>query len=486
MIQNRREFIVHAVAGGAALAAAGWIDPAAGQDAAAQDAVSRFTLATFSADITPPLGHPLIGGLREPAKRILDPLSALGVVIRGPIATEDSKDSGTDMSGQPLVIAALDWCELRNDAYDQFRDALAKAAGTSRERVLLSCLHQHDAPYVDLTAQKLLDAAGAERMMFDPVFFQEAMDRTAEALQASLAKSKPVTHMGLGQAQVERVACNRRVVGADGKPRFNRYSLVRDPAVRDAPDGEIDPQLKTISFWQGDEPLAALSYYATHPMSYYGAGEVSYDFPGMARTMRQREMPGVLQMYVTGCSGDVVAAKYNEGTPAGRQALADELARGMQNAWKETRRTPLERIVFRSAKLDLPPPHDGPLAIDNLERIVADQSASNSDRVHAAMGLSYRRRCDRGQAIDVPAIDFGPAQVLVLPAELFVGYQLAAQKLCPEQMILAAGFGECAPGYIPTDAARREGFVEEHGYCWVREGVEQPIMLAIRDALGVR
>ena len=132
----------------------------------------------------------------------------------------------------------------------------------------------------------------------------------------------------------------------------------------------------------------------------------------------------------------------------------------------------------------LPPPHDGPLAIETLEQKIADRSASNSERIHAALGLSYRRRCDRGQPIDVPAVDFGPAQVLVLPAELFVGYQLAAQKLCPEQMILAAGFGESAPGYIPTDAARREGFVEEHGYSWVREGVEQPILQAIGSALG--
>jgi hypothetical protein len=100
------------------------------------------------------------------------------------------------------------------------------------------------------------------------------------------------------------------------------------------------------------------------------------------------------------------------------------------------------------------------------------------------MGLSYRRRCDRGQPIDVPAIDFGASQIAVMPAELFVGYQLAAQKLRPDQLLLTPGFGECAPGYIPTDAAREEGFVEEHGYCWVRPAVEVPILAAIRKAIS--
>jgi hypothetical protein len=436
---------------------------------ARSDEPVAWRLATFSADITPPIGHPLIGGLRPAAKTIQDRLSARGVVLTG--------------SDKPLVICGLDWCELRNDAYDSFRDSLAAAAGTDRQRVLLSCLHQHDAPYFDLAAQKLLDAAGHPKLMFDPAFFEQAAAQSAAALTASLGSLRPVTHIGVGAAEVKQVACNRRVVGADGKPRFNRYSFVREEQIRDAPEGLIDPQLKTLSLWQGQTPLAAISLYATHPMSFYGQGEVSYDFPGMARELRQRQEPGVFQIYLTGCSGDVVAAKYNDGTPAGRQQLAQKLADGMQAAWRATRRAPLTRITFRSAPLELPPPDEGKLTIAALEKAIADPASSVSDRVHAALGLSYRRRCDRGQPIDVPAIDFGAAQIVVLPAELFVGYQLAAQKMRPEQLLLTPGFGECAPGYTPTDSARREGFVDEHGYCWVRPGVEERILAAIRKAV---
>lgn len=431
---------------------------------------AAFQLATFVAEVTPPIGHPLLGGLRGPAVKITDPLSARGIVLV--------------TGGEPLVIAAVDWCELRNDAYDSFRDSLASAAGTSRERVLLSCLHQHDAPYFDLTAQKLLDKTGLVSVMFDPAFFDRAIRDVAAAAKDALTRPQSFTHLGVGEAAVQGVACNRRVVGADGKPRFNRYSFARDSAVRDAPDGEIDPLLKTLSFWNGDKALAAISVYATHPMSYYGNGEVSYDFPGMARELRQREMPEVFQIYVTGCSGDVVAAKYNDGTPTGRQALAEQLLAGMRDAWKQTRKVAATKMQFRCAKLDLSPPDEGTLTIEAMQTTLANREASNSDRIHAAMGLSYRRRADSGQLIDVPAIDFGPAQYVVLPAELFVNYQLAAQKMRPDQMILTAGFGECAPGYIPTDQARREGFVQEHGYCWVKPDVEQSIKSAIAEALG--
>ncbi len=80
---------------------------------------------------------------------------------------------------------------------------------------------------------------------------------------------------GIGQAKVEKVASNRRYLRDDGKPGFGRTSATRDPALRAKPDGTIDPWLKTISFWDGDREVVALHCYATHPMSYYGQGNVS-------------------------------------------------------------------------------------------------------------------------------------------------------------------------------------------------------------------
>src|SRR5262245_40230335 len=118
---NRRQF--------AAASAAALTLRAVPQLRAADDAPG-WRLGAFAADITPPPGHPLLGGLRPPAKSIKDRLSARGVMLVG--------------TPRPLVICGLDWCELRNGAYDRFRDALATATGTDRQRVLLTCLHQHD------------------------------------------------------------------------------------------------------------------------------------------------------------------------------------------------------------------------------------------------------------------------------------------------------------------------------------------------------
>src|SRR5204863_1225748 len=120
------------------------------------------------------------------------------------------------------------------------------------------------------------------------------------------------------EAKVEKVASNRRYFDEDGKLHFNRTSASRDPKARTAAEGTIDPLLKTVSFWNGDTPLLGLSAYALHPMSYYGKGGVSADFVGMARKRRQADTPGTVQIYASGCSGNVTAGKYNDGDPDNR------------------------------------------------------------------------------------------------------------------------------------------------------------------------
>src|SRR5437763_16782135 len=113
-------------------------------------------IAVFRADVTPPLGTALCDGLVQPAKEIVDPLSARGIVLLG--------------AGQPIVLCALDWVGIGNSGHDAFREALATAAGTTRDRVCVHCLHQHDAPGCDFEAEEVLAKYGLGGKEFDPVF----------------------------------------------------------------------------------------------------------------------------------------------------------------------------------------------------------------------------------------------------------------------------------------------------------------------------
>src|SRR5215510_10890564 len=136
-----------------------------------------FHLATFAADVTPPLGHPLCGGWIEPVRGVDDPLRALGVVLLG--------------MGRPVVLCAVDWCGIRNDAHLAWRKALATAAHTVVENVAVHCVHPHNAPFADTEAEKFIQAAPQPNPSLDLKFFDKAVRQTADALKTSLAKAVP-------------------------------------------------------------------------------------------------------------------------------------------------------------------------------------------------------------------------------------------------------------------------------------------------------
>src|SRR5437660_52594 len=147
-------------------------------------------LATFACDITPPLGHPLCGGWIEPVRAVDDPLWALGVVILG--------------AGEPVVLCALDWCGLRNEAHDIWRTALARAAHTVPQKVAVQCVHPHNAPFVDVGAERLLEKLPGAPRTVDLGFFERCVHRTADALRSSLAHTTRFTHIGTSMARVEK------------------------------------------------------------------------------------------------------------------------------------------------------------------------------------------------------------------------------------------------------------------------------------------
>lgn len=433
---------------------------------------AQWKVATFEADITIPVGHACMGGGIPDAKAIIDPLFAKGFVLVREAAE----------NWKPVVVVALDWCQCNNDSYDRWREVLANTAGTTRERIMLATVHQHDAPICDLTAQKLLTAHGLEGANCDPVFHERAVQRTAASLKKALLAAQPVTHIGRGQAKVDRIASNRRVVSPDGRISWNRGSASGN--LHDAPEGEIDPSLKTLSLWNGDTPVVAWSAYAVHPMSHYGKGLVSADFPGLARNRRQADDPSVFQIYFTGCSGDTTAGKYNDGDPANRPVLAQRLYDAMRAAWNQTERHPLGEVAFRAAPLHLPIRDEAEFRADRMETILADPTAPKWDRICAALGLSWRHRVESEQPIDVPCLDFagGRVQFMIMPAETFVGYQLTAQALRPNSFVMVSGFGDGAPGYIPTDRCWADGYSDD--YCWVAKDTEDVMTNAMARALG--
>jgi len=437
----------------------------------------QWRLATFSIDVTPPPGHMLFTGGFQRSTGVTTRLEARGFALLPPGGHES----------KPLVVCSVDWGEIRNDAYNAWRDALAEAVGTDRKRVLVTSIHQHDTALADLTAEKILRDAESEHQVIEPAFHEDVLSRLAESAKQSLGDAVPVTHFGVGKAKVDRIASNRRYVLEDGSVHYNRGSATRILSAQRAPEGDIDPWLRTLSFWDGEKAVCALSVYATHPMSFYRTAKTDADFPGLARSKRQADEPDVFQIYASGCSGNVTAGKYNDGSPENRQRLADRLYQAMTEAWSTTERKPLGEngIAFRLAKLRLEPRVTDGYSVNDLKHTIAEKSDARSHCM-SALGLSWHAHADDPEhRIDVPAIDFGDAVLLLLPGEMYVEYQLYANQVAgAERTVLTMGYGESGPGYIPIERAWQEGDANLNDWCWIAPNMESRVKVVIREALG--
>jgi hypothetical protein len=370
-------------------------------------------------------------------------LRARGVVLLG--------------AGQPIVLCALDWIGIANEGHDAFRNALAAAAGTLPERTAVHTLHQHDAPECDFAAERILLAAGRPALNYESTFAREVIRRLETAVRQSLGHAQPITHLGLGEARVREVASNRRILGADGRVRATRYTTCQYPALRAEPEGTIDPVLSLVSFWNGERPVAVLSYYAVHPQSYYRTGVANPDFPGVARFFRQLAVPAALHVHFNGAGGNLGAGKYNDGSQENRLLLAERLADGMKRAWEDTRREPIapDAVAWTVESLALPP-------AKHLEPMQAQLKAQDTTILKGdnPLKLAWLRRCQEGHRLEVACLALGRARILHLPGELFVEYQLAAKAERPDRFVAMAAYGDYGPGYIGTAIAYEQGGYE--------------------------
>jgi hypothetical protein len=455
-------------------------------------AADGLRIATFQTDATPPVGFDMGYSV---VKKIGEPLLAKGVVITG--------------AGKPIVMVAVDWLGIDGRARDEWHALLAKAAGTTPDRVTVHHLHQHDAPSAaffayDERARHGLPEAIPAGVPDKRHWARSVMERSAAALTRALPQAQPVTHVGLGKADAERLGANRRLMGANGRVSMHRQSTYTNeyPAdvaaqikvdadadghrlsifhpkeARAAPEGLIDPAVRVISFWNGNRPLAALNYYASHPQVAFGKGMPTPEFVGLARERRQKET-GVFQVYFTGAGGNITLGKYNDGTERAREEFTVRMQDAMRRAWTATTRSPLTPadVEWRTTDISLPAKYGA--FKDEARAVAADTKRPNNVRIAAISKYVRAQALEEGTTLVV--LRLKDAYSVHIPGESFVQYQLGAQAIRPNDFVAMAAYAE-GLGYIGHEKAYGEGGYEIT-VSQTTLGAEKVIMDGVRKLL---
>lgn len=424
-------------------------------------------MAYFQVDVTPPLGSPLAFGS---ARLIHDSLSARGIVL-----VFDDK---------PVVICAVDWIGIANEGLVVFRQELARAVGTTIDRVNIHALHLHDAVRCDFLAPRILDRNGNSAQYYDTVFLYDAINRIAEAARSSLQDLQPVTDIGFGQAKVRQVASNRRILDKYGHVESMRWSNTKDFRLIRESEGLIDPWLKMVTLWDKDRLLVSMAYYAVHPVTDFGNGVVSTEFVGVARKFQEIKK-GSPYIYFTGAAGNIGVGKYNNGSSRMRYVLASRISMAMDEALTNSIKNPVKnsRIEWKTKKVYLPLADY--MQKDSLELIVAGEKHDPElPYLRAVSSLAWWERVHKEPYVQISALQLGNVQLLSLPGEPFVEYQLAAQKFFPDQNICTAAYEEYGMGYIGTREAYSQGGYETSKMASrVGPDSEDALLKAIKEVL---
>jgi hypothetical protein len=422
-------------------------------------------VAMFRCDVTPWLGETLVWTTN--LVKVEEPLLAKGIVL----------EDGTNR----YVLCALDWCLLGNDSELSFRETLAGAAGTDAARVAVQCIHQHAAPYADEGAHRLLDAAPKPLPHLSSKFLDAVRAQLAGAAREAAAHLEPFDQVGTAEAKAERIASARRLRDKNGKA-ITRYSTAAKIwKMAAAPEGPIDPWLKTITLASGNKPLVRLHYYATHPQTFSCDGRASADFVGLAREAVERQEK-VFQIYFTGCAGDVTVGKYNNGSLQALTNLTQRLESAMLASIAKTRFVPATSLVWRTLPLTLPLRASQNQVIAQSRSWLEKPASGDGLRVYqGAMRLSFVERL--GRPIIVSSLQLGDVHILNLPGEPMLAFQRFAQRTKPHDFVAVAGYGDCGCAYICTDKAIVEGGYEPTASN-VGKGSEARLKNAIQALLG--
>lgn len=424
-------------------------------------------LSTFDIDATPPVGSFLAYDQMVNSWDL--GLRAKGIVLMG--------------AGQPIVLCSVDWIGIANDSQDAFKRTLADAAGTVPDRVAVHTVHPHDAPVSDFGAERLLKEAGLNPLSYESSYQLEIIRKLGVSVENSLKNAQPVTHIGTSEAEVFKVASNRRILGPDGKVIAMRHEgSKRNPELRELPEGLIDPMVLLVSFWNSDQPIAVLSFYANHPQSYYRLGITNPDISGLARFMRQLAVPQALHIHFNGAGANISTGKYNDGDKEYRGLLAQRLADGMRRAWETTIKEPVtaQNIEWSFVPVSFPPAS----FIENLETEMKTRNMVYL--TNNLFKLVWLRRLQAGYKININCLSLGGARILFMPGELFVEYQLAAKKMRPDLFVAMAAYGDYATGYICTAKAYQEGGYEAGIASAVTPEAEGIVMSVMEKLLQVK
>ena len=418
------------------------------------------------ADITPPLGVPVVGYFEERfAKKILDPLEASA------LAVSDGENTA--------VLIAADLLGIEGTAFSSaLRSRIASAAGIADNAVFLHCTHTHTGPGAGVADEgrcHLFDGTSEYNELLAESLSNVAKMAVADMVPASLA---------YGRVEAKRISFVRRYRMKNGTIRTNPG--VNNPDI-DSPLGTPDETVQVVRIRREGKGDIAVLNFATHP-DVVGGEVISGDWPAFARRTFERAEPGVSCIFFNGAQGDVNHV-CTDSRPGEREGLApdfDDVDRGYEHAqhmgrtvaaaalsvWGKCVPLPSGRVRFDVKNVSVPSQRPSPEELPQARRFVALHGEGRDEEIpfsgmelttvvaEAGRMLSLENGPDFFE-MPVSAVSIGDSLAFTgVPGEPFTEIGRGVKTASPFAVTLFSCLTNGSCGYFPMKSAYSEGGYE--------------------------
>jgi len=437
-------------------------------------------LGVSRAIITPPVGIPLMGTLRDAlSDDVQDDLTITALYLSN--------------GATALAIAACDLIRVSTPTADAVRTRVAAASTIPFGNIFLNASHTHAVPAPPDWYEYDGELDNSMRLAVER-YYGLVEDQMVAAIVHAMTAAQP-GRLGAGLGAV-RIGVNRREFLPDGTA-----------ALGENPLGPLDPTVTVVRFddMRGS-PVAVLFHHACHP-DVLGpkCRLISPDYVGAARRTVEA-ISGCPALFLQGAAGDIDPRCGIVNPPDGVDALVrlgSELGcevgrvyhtinttrvRDRRVAWPGTlsavtgwnytdvANRPVSTFSAGSRSFDmplreLPPLTEAERMLDEAERQLSElesRSSMLSDRLRARRRVAWARMQREAVRLLRPSqIQFEMGGFVLddlafigCPAELFVEIGLRIKDASPVAVTMVSGYTNGCHFYVPTRAAFAEGGYE--------------------------
>jgi neutral ceramidase len=419
---------------------------------AAQDPVA-FEAGFSERDITPEIGMEVPGGYSKAyAKEIHDPCKVRAAVFG------DGKSR--------VALVSIDGGFIFRPAVEKARAEIEKRCGIPGDAVLIGATHSHSSGPLGIVQPGEYDHASdfvqtlayEKSSAADPAYLALMHEQTVAAV-CEADKNRETARAGVGSGVVEKIAFNRRL-RMKGGVTFTHPGQ-GNPDILDYA-GPTDPEVSVLGAWNAKGELAGcIVNFACHATTSPPGISANYVYY-LEKAIRGFYGEKVIVVFLPGYSGDVTQVDNLSpyANPDGDRWA--KIVGGSVGAEAVKTLLAMEPGVLlpldaRSKILDIPHRVPSRARVEEAYQVVRGDPNQTDPTTWAfakeTVLLDALLQKSKNAAVEVQAIQIGPAVFLTSPGEMFCQYQLEQKKQSPFPMTFCISVANGFNGYVPTEEA---------------------------------